>query len=103
MASPYKHLTLVATAGLPVVGMPTVLADEGEYLWIQTWGVFWASLQAGCGVAGNVGVVFRHDGSLSEALSAVSSTITNQYAGFVLAESTTQTQGAPFMMLQICP
>ncbi len=103
IASPYSKVLYNNTAGYPVIGVPSVLATIGQFLWIQTWGPCWLSLQAGCGVAGQLGVIFRTDGSLSEALSAVADQITNQHAGFVLAESTTQTQGAPIIFLQITP
>lgn len=103
MASPYKSVVISSAIHYPVVGIPTVLATSGQYLWIQTWGVCWISLQAGCGVAGNIGLTFRHDGSLSEALTAVSGVVTNQYAGFCMAGNITATQAAPFFMLQICP
>ena len=101
--SPYAGVTIGANIQSPIVGVASCLAGDGEYLWIQTWGVCWLSLQAGCGVAGQIGLTFRHDGSLSEALSAVSGTITNQYAGFVLAGIDAATQAAPFIMLQISP
>ncbi len=104
MASPYKHVVVDSTIRYPVVGIPSVLATSGQYLWIQTWGICWMSLQAGVGKDGQIGATFRHDGSLSEALSTVSGTITNQYAGFCIASSRdAATQAAPFFMLQISP
>jgi len=101
IASPYKHVVLDSAIHHPVIGVPTVLATSGQFLWIQTWGVCWLSCQAGVGVAGNIGLAFRHDGSLSEALTAVSGTVTNQYAGYCMAGNIGATQAAPFFMLQI--
>jgi len=103
MASPYRHVLHNSTMGYPVVGMGTVLATAGQFLWVQTWGTAWLSLQSDVGVAGNYGLVFRHDGSLDKAFETVDGSISNQYAGHVLAETSSQGQGAPFFMLQICP
>lgn len=103
IASPYKHIVISSAVHYPVVGIPSVLASDGEYLWVQTWGPCWISPQSGVGVAGNVGVAFRHDGSLEPALTAVTSYITNQYAGFCMAGNSGATQAAPFFMLQISP
>lgn len=103
IASPYKHVVISSAVHYPVVGIPTVLATSGQYLWIQTWGICWISPQSGVGVAGNVGLTFRHDGSLEPALTAVTGYITNQYAGFCIAGNSAATQAAPFFMLQISP
>ncbi len=81
-----------------VVGLPTVLASIAQYLWVQTGGPAWASPQAGVGVAGARGLYWRHDGSLDV---TVGTYVSSQYAGFVLSESSTGTQDAPFFMLQI--
>ena len=110
MASPYKHVVISSGANFPVVGIPAVLADSGEYLWLQTWGVTWISPQSTVGLVGNTGLVFRHDGSLepitneSGVLTVPDGTYdTTQHAGFVMAETSASAQAAPFIMLQISP
>ena len=103
IASPYKHVVLSSAVHMPIVGVPTVLASSGNYLWVQTWGPCWLSLQSDVGVAGNYGMVWRHDGSLDKNYDTVDGYITNQYAGFALAQTSSAGQGAPFFMLQICP
>jgi len=73
-------------------------------LWIQTWGPCWISPQAAVSVGNtNRQVVFRHDGSLDEHDYSDAYTTKAQHAGFVLANAAGATQGAAFIMLQICP
>lgn len=104
IASPYRSVVISAGCTRSVAGVPMATTTAaGQFLWLQTWGSCWLSSQAGCGVAGNVGLTFRTDGSLSEMLSAVAGAVTNQYAGYVLAGTIANTQGAPFFMLQLCP
>jgi len=108
MASPYRHVLHGSGAHMPVVGMATNFATAGQFLWVQTWGVCWLSPQSTVGIGGNTGLVFRHDGSLEEikndsaTLKVADGTYsTTQYAGYILAETSSQGQAAPFFMLQL--
>lgn len=101
MASPYAYVVCDSAMDKAVVGVATIPATTGQYLWIQTWGACWLAPQSNVGVAYDRGIIFRHDGSLEKAGQTPSGTLSSQYAGFVLAETSTATQGAPFIMLQI--
>ena len=101
MQSAWSHVLQDVEIGHPVVGVPTVTATSGQYLWLQTWGPCFVSPQAAVGIAGATGVYWRHDGSLD--VENADAYVSDQYAGFVLAESSTHTQGAPFFMLQVTP
>jgi len=88
--------------GNPVVGVPMVKATAAlMYLWLQVWGLCFCSPQAACGIAGATGLYWRHDGSLD--VENADAYVSDQYAGFVVAETAAHLQGAPFFMLQICP
>jgi len=109
MASPYSAVITGSGHGMPVMGIPTVIAEVNQGLWLQVSGICWLSPQALVGVAPNTGLVFRHDGSLEPIQVGAGGAITvpdvdydtSQYAGFVIAEAVGGGQGAPFVMLQI--
>ena len=104
MASPYSDVRSTNSATKSIIGVPVVAATVGKYLWIQTWGPCWISPQAAVSVCNtNRQVVFRHDGSLDEHDYSDAYTTKAQHAGFVLANAAGATQGAAFIMLQICP
>jgi len=104
MASPYSDVRSTNSATKSIIGVPVVAATVGKYLWIQTWGPCWISPQAAVSVGNtNRQVVFRHDGSLDEHDYSDAYTTKAQHAGFVLANAAGATQGAAFIMLQICP
>ena len=105
MHSPYYAVQTSNNINHPVVGVPACTATSGQYLWIQTWGVCWCSPQASVGVtaSGDVGLCWRHDGSLEAALETPSGSISSQYAGYVIAGLDAGTQAAPFFMLQLAP
>lgn len=102
MASPWAYVTQDNEIGHPVVGVPMVAATAAlMYMWLQVWGPCFASPQAACGIAGATGLYWRHDGSLD--VENADAYVSDQYAGYVLAETIAHTQAAPFFMLQICP
>lgn len=101
MQSPWSHVVHDVEIGHPVVGVPTVKATSGQYLWLQSYGPTFVSPQAAVGIAGATGLYWRHDGSVD--VENADAYVSDQYAGFVLAESSTHTQGAPWFMLQILP
>jgi hypothetical protein len=102
MQSPWSYVVHDTEIGHPVVGVPTVTATSGQYLWLQTSGLTFVSPQAGVGIAGALGCYWRHDGSI-DTYANIGAYVSTQYAGFVVAESSTHTQGAPFFMLCLMP
>lgn len=104
MANPYANVQTLNSDTTSVVGIPTVAATLGQYLWLQTWGPIWIAPQAGVSVgSNNREVVFRHDGSIDVHDPADPNVAKGQHAGFVLANAAGGGQGAPFIMLQITP
>jgi hypothetical protein len=101
ISSPYRNLQQGATSGKAVVGIPTCYATVGQYLWLQTKGPMWVSPQAALGVGVALEAVFRHDGSFDAHQYDDAYATTAQHAGYVLAETLTGTQGAPFVKLNI--
>lgn len=100
ICSPYYDLRQTNASGLAVVGIPTLKATVGQYLWIQTKGPVWVSPQAALGVTVAMEAVFRHDGSFDAHEYNDAYATTAQHAGYVLA-SDEGAQGAPFVMLDI--
>lgn len=91
-----------------VVGIPTVPATVGQYLWLQTWGPCWVAAHADVGkLKTDMAAYFVGDGSLGQGEEdtpeAVDTGLVAQYAGFVLASAKDGTQGAPFIFLQLAP
>ncbi|KKL45752.1 hypothetical protein LCGC14_2352520, partial [marine sediment metagenome] len=106
MASPYRNLTASISNKYAVMGMPTLAATSGQYLWIQTWGPVWIAPQAAVGSGGNnLLCIFRHDGSIDELDSSDANNSKGQIAGFVMAHASGGggTQGAAFIWLMIAP
>lgn len=98
MASPYLDVVAANNENTCVVGVPTMAATVGQYLWIQTWGICWMAPHAEVGTGINVHeAFFNSDGSLGVHGDGASL----QHAGFVLARARGGTQGLPFVMLQI--
>lgn len=100
-ASPYAAIKTGARVSYPKVGLPACVAAATQWVWVQTWGICWIAPQTGVGVAGDIGVVFRHDGSLEPALTTVTEYISNQLAGYAVTGLVAETQSAPFIFLQI--
>jgi hypothetical protein len=96
MQNPWSHVVQDSNIGHAVVGVPCVIAALGQFLWLQAGGLCFVSPQAGVGVAGATGCYWRHDGSID---TTVGTYVSSQYAGYVIAESLTNTQGAPFFMM----
>jgi hypothetical protein len=107
MGSPYRVTSGIAGYARGFMGIPMALATVASpYLWLQTWGPCWVAPQDNVGMGASTTtsheVVFRHDGSLD--LAVLHDGITNtyaQHAGFVMTRAQDDTQGAPFIMLQI--
>jgi len=104
MASPYLDVRTGGGSTSSIVGVPTMVAKDGEFLWIQTWGPVWIAPQGEVSVGNNNRqVVFRHDGSIDEYDATDPYTVKAQHAGFVLQNAREGGQGAAFIMLQISP
>ncbi len=113
MASPYAKVvaapnTKLATGFCPVVGVPTVVAVSGQFLWLQTWGPCWVSPHANVGVAdSDAAVFFAGDGSFGQGKEPTPGAVdygdVAQPAGYVLAHDKGNGQGAPFVMLMLDP
>lgn len=100
MANPYVGVIETNDEWAPVMGMPTVVATEGQGLWLQVSGPIWAapSPPGGSGIGGAIDaldVVFNSDGSFN-----VRDTSNKQHAGCIRAKGQSG-QGAPFVTLQI--
>lgn len=83
------------------VGVPTLYATDGKYLWLQTWGFCWISPTATLGNStnNNRGAWFQGDGSVGD--HAHLDNAIGQYAGWVAANDYGGGQGAPFVYLMI--
>jgi len=104
MASPYLDILTGNYPQRGKVGVPTVAATDGQFLWIQTWGPCWIAPQAEVGDEDHdQQVVARHDGSLDEHDYSDTYTTKAQHVGFVLTSAKGGGQGAPFIFLQIAP
>ena len=108
IGNPYINLRQGSLSGGSVMGMPAVLATEGQYFWIQTWGMCRVTPNAaelGANNAGDRQFVFDNYGSVtSHLVDHTDGTTSYQHAGF-LVEKTDSTAGsaAPFINLQINP
>lgn len=113
MASPYANVVAaadchIATGFCTTVGVPTVAATVGQYLWVQTWGPCWVSPHALVGASDSDKAVYMMgDGSFGDGNEdnpgGIKQGLQAQYAGFVLANDKATGQGAPFVMLMIDP
>lgn len=86
-----------------------LLTTAAPYGWIQTWGPTWLAPQDAVGAGWHAReVVFRDDGSVglrtdTAAPGGTAYTINGQTAGFIMTHSQANTQGAPFLFLQVSP
>ena len=110
IASPYLGVSnTLESKARGFLGLPTVIATDGEYLWLQTWGPCWVAPDNG-NSASDVGasnyslqVVTRYTGHVAIHDADDAENELNQHAGFVLSRGAGVAQGAPFIMLQISP
>jgi hypothetical protein len=89
----------------PVVGVAHKKVTANYWFWLQTWGPCWLGPSSGgpCDGAHKHQVVFESTGEVDghEYDSAILTE--QQHAGFGLCHANANGQGAPFLMLQICP
>jgi len=103
MASPYSGVSTDIDGAHPVMGMATCIAASGKYLWIQVEGLTGQVVcQTDVGNTDHRGqCVFRSDGSIGPHDDADAMEEYAQHAGFIPMLSPADTQGLPFVMLQI--
>ncbi len=102
MASPYLDVRSGTGATSSIVGIPTVAATVGQFLWLLKRGIGWVAPQAEVSVGtNNREVVFRHDGSIDEHDYSDSNVAKGQHAGYVVQNAAGAGQGAPFVMFDI--
>lgn len=106
--SPYKDLKtgVSASAYSPIVGMPTCLAVDGKYLWLQVEGPFGIAAQTDVGATGHdMQAVFRRDGTIGPHIDDEAEQEMAQHAGVIMfmayAVAGGFKQGLPFCNLQI--
>lgn len=98
MKNPYEDVMNEDNGWHTVMGIPTVVADDGEFLWLQVEGPCWvAPVAAGVGLATLYKTVtFASRGTIEDQV------IKSQIAGTIICPSTTGgAQPAPFINLQI--
>jgi len=103
--SPYWRVVTSTAAYKSVVGMPTLVATSGQYLWLQTGGPCWIAPQTavGEGSDNNRLCIFRHDGSIDELDYSDDYNNKGQIAGWNMYDTPGGGQGAAFIFLQIGP
>lgn len=104
----YKGLKtgISVSAHTPVIGMPTCLAADGKYLWLQVEGPFGISAQGDVGADGHImQAVFRRDGTIGPHSDVEQEEENAQHAGVIMFMKYTSgggfAQGLPFCNLQI--
>lgn len=102
-ASPYSGVATDIDGAHPVMGVATCIAASGKYLWLQVEGLCGGLIsQTDVGNTNHrAQCVFRHDGSIGPHDDADALEEYAQHAGFIPVLSPTDTQGLPFVMLQI--
>lgn len=107
LGNPYGKVADTQASGLPnayttKAGLPNVPATDGQYCWIQTWGIRWMSPTATAtgGASNERDVYFDTNGGVSE-FTYGSDLYDRQYAGHLVDATTAGTDGAPFIMLKI--
>lgn len=101
--NPWAGMEVASNSALPVAGVPTTtVSAAANYFWVQTKGICWVAPQSGVGDNGGMLVMWRHDGSLESAETAlggltVPSTDRSQIAGYCIQGS--QAGNGPLLML----
>lgn len=106
MESPYYNVIADQAGGeyVSFIGVPTVVATSGQYLWIQTWGPCWiTSDMHTCDSVNDRAIYFVANGSVVSGGSLTYQGSGYQRAGFALDMSGSGASNAPFVMLQITP
>jgi len=104
IANPYLDVLEGNLDRHAIMGIPTMEAVAGEYLWLQTWGPSWITpaLVDWSTIDSSI-AVFRGNGTISEFIPDDPAVGLQQIAGFVVTPATGMGQGLPFVFLQIAP
>ena len=110
MANPYSNMYYSnGTSGMSGwLGMPNVIASAGEYMWVQTWGIFRISpIAAAIGDQRPRQLCFASNGGVRTHAASVDQDAagSEQHCGFVMESTVGEAQesAAPFVNLQINP
>ena len=110
LANPYIKVIQENSGSSSVMGMPTILATEDYYFWIQTWGPFRITPYAAeLGTQdGERGMCFDCAGGIiswKDLTTKGAAFWAYQHAGFIIEKTASGTDGsaAPFIMVQISP
>lgn len=104
IASPYLDVLYGNYDRKMIMGMPTMMALAGEYLWLQTWGPTWA-VPGGVvwATAENSLAMFDASGNIEAFDEADPVTGAQQIAGTIMTPLPAGLSGAPFLFLTIAP
>ncbi|MBA7609675.1 hypothetical protein ES703_16866 [subsurface metagenome] len=102
IASPYLDVVYGNYGKQMIVGIPTMAAVAGEYLWLQTWGPTWAA-PGGVVWNGPENTLAMFDGSGNiEAFDEADPVVgAHQIAGDIMTPLPAGVSGAPFLFLRI--
>lgn len=103
LGNPYRYMVYdTSEAYMSHAGIPMSLPSNGDYFWIQTWGICWCNPgpYGQGGSANERTLCFQTDGQLRFASQV---TVDYQRAGFLVTKDASGTDSPPFLMLQISP
>jgi len=105
MENPFNGVKADGSGGdyVTFIGMPTVCATSGQFLWVQTWGICWITSDTHtCDSARDRTIAFVGNGSVVSS-NDVTMESGFQLAGIAMDDSSSGSSNAPFVMLQIIP
>lgn len=104
MGNPYGNVRRVNDGNSSIIGVPLRAATDGQYCWLQTWGVICLSPGSTTSDPGADAeermVWFDAAGNL---VCRLDSDKDRQIAGFIIQKDSSAAAGPPFIMLQISP
>lgn len=100
--NPWAGMEVASDSALPIAGVPTTtVSAAANYFWVQTKGICWVAPQSGVGDNGGMLCMWRHDGSLEGAETALTATVPSadrsQIAGYCIQGS--QAGNGPLLMM----
>ena len=102
IASPYLDVLFGNLERQMIVGIPTVAAVAGEFVWLQTWGPTWATPGGVVwATAENTLAMFDGNGNIEAFDEALPVTGAQQIAGHIMSPLPGGGSGAPFLFLMI--
>lgn len=101
LPNPYRYMVYdTSEAYMCHAGIPMSVPSNGDYFWVQTWGICWINPGPyGQGGAANERTLcFQTDGQMRFASQV---TVDYQRAGFLVTKDASGTDSPPFVMLQV--